>query len=111
MLFGMNLHLTHLSGWKSGVYIKNWRKELAKENTILDTFLGLKPKIKELPLERKYEETIIGSSARPERERNARRAQHKMNWQNKSLQLIERENLCGKKTMALANRNTVCLLF
>ena len=69
---------------------EKWRVQykmtlLAKENIILDTLLGPKPEMVELPLEPIYEETIVGASAQSERERerNARNAQQKMNWQNK----------------------------
>ena len=67
---------------------EKWRVQyklalLAKKNIILDTLLGPKPEMVELPLEPIYEETIVGASAQSERERNARNAQQKMNWQNK----------------------------
>ena len=42
---------------------------LAKENIILDTLLGPKPEMVELPLEPIYKETIIGASAQSERKR------------------------------------------
>ena len=48
---------------------------LAKENIIVDTLLGQKPEMVDLPLEPIYEETIAGSSAESERERNVRNAQ------------------------------------
>ena len=59
---------------------EKWRVQykmalLAKENIILNTLLAPKPEIVDLPLEPIYEETIIGSSAQSERERNARNAQ------------------------------------
>ena len=54
---------------------------LAKENMILDTLLGPKTEMVDLPLERIYDEAIVGSSAQSERERNARNAQQKKNWQ------------------------------
>ena len=52
-----------------------WEKErvqyklplLAKENIILDTFIGLKPEMVALPLEPLYEETIVDSFAQSER--------------------------------------------
>ena len=47
---------------------------LAKENIILDTLLGPKTEIVELPLEPIYEETIIGASAQSEREERSQRA-------------------------------------
>ena len=46
---------------------------LAKENIILDTLLGPKPEMVELPLELIYEETIVGASAQSERERERER--------------------------------------
>ena len=47
---------------------EKWRVQyklalLAKEKIILDTLLGPKPKMVDLPLEPIYEETIVGSSA------------------------------------------------
>ena len=48
-----------------------------RENIILDTLLGPKPEMVDLPLEPIYKETIAGSSAQSERERNARNAQQK----------------------------------
>ena len=45
---------------------------LAKENIILDTLLGPKPEMVELPPEPIYEETIVGASAQSEREREER---------------------------------------
>ena len=47
-----------------------------------------------LPLEPIYEKTIVGSSAQSERERNARNAQQKMNWQNKCQGLVEIGIMC-----------------
>ena len=41
---------------------------LAKANIILDTLLGPKPEIVDLPLEPIYEQTIMGSSAQSEKE-------------------------------------------
>ena len=65
----------------------------------------------ELPLEPIYEETIVGASAQSERERNARNAQQKMNWQNKCQRLIEVGIMCGDKPWSLADRKTVSLLY
>ena len=65
----------------------------------------------ELPLEPIYEETIVGASAQSERERNARNAQQKMNWQNKCQRLIEVGIMCGEKPWSLADRKTVSLLY
>ena len=53
---------------------EKWRVQyklalLAKENISLDTLLGPKPEMVELPLEPIYEETIVGDSAQSERER------------------------------------------
>ena len=55
---------------------------LAKENIALDILLELKPETVQLPLEPNYENTITGSSAQSERDRLARNAQLKMNWEN-----------------------------
>ena len=81
---------------------EKWRVQykmalLTKDNIILDTLLGPKPEMVDLPLEPIYEETIIGLSAQSERERNTRNAQQKMNWQNKCQHLIEIGIICGDK--------------
>ena len=65
----------------------------------------------ELPLEPIYEETIVGASAQSDRERNARNAQQKMNWQNKCQRLIEVGIMCGDKPWSLADRKAVSLLY
>ena len=57
----------------------------------------------DLPLQLIYEETIMVSSAQSERERNARNAQHKMNWQNKCQRLIEIGIMCGDNPWPLAD--------
>ena len=59
---------------------EKWRVQyklalLATENIILDTLLGPKPEMVDLPLEPIYEETIVGLPAQSERERNTRNAQ------------------------------------
>ena len=59
---------------------EKWRVQyqlalLAKENIILDTLLGPKTAMVELPLEPIYEETIVGASAQSEREREREREQ------------------------------------
>ena len=75
----------------------------AKENIILGTLLGPKPEMVDLPLQSIYEETIIGSSAQSERERNARNAQQKMAKQvptsNRNCHKVWRQALasCGLK--------------
>ena len=68
----------------------------------------------ELPPEPIYQETISGASAqsnRRERERNARNAQQKMNWQNKCQRLIEVIIMCGDKPWPLVDRKTVSLRY
>ena len=95
---------------------EKWRVQyklalLAKENIILDTLLGPKPAMTELPLEPIYEETIVGASAQSVRERNARNAQQKMKWQNKRQRLREVGIMCGDKPWPLADRKTVSLLY
>ena len=97
---------------------EKWRVQyklalLAKENIILDTLLGPKPEMVELPLEPIYKETIEGASAQSERERerNARNAQQKMIWQNKCQRLKEVGNMCCDKPWPLADRKTVSLLY
>ena len=94
---------------------EKWRVQyklalLAKENIILDTLLGPKPEMLDLSLETIYEETIVGSSAQSERERNACNAQQKMNWQNKCQRLIEVGIMCDKP-WPLADSKTVSLLY
>ena len=84
---------------------------LAKENIILDTLLGPKPEMVDLPLEPIYEETIVGSAAQSERERNARNAQQKMNWQNKCQRLIEVGIMFSDKPWSLADRKTMSLFY
>ena len=78
---------------------EKWRVQyklslLAKENIILDTIIGPEHAMVEFPLEPIYEETIVGSSAQSERERNA---QQKMNCQNKCQRLIETVIMCWDK--------------
>ena len=95
---------------------KKWRVQyklalLAKENIILETLLGPKTEMVDLPLEPKYGETIIGSSAQSEREKNARSAQQKMNWRNKCQRLSEISIMCGEKQLSLADRKTVSHLY
>ena len=76
---------------------------LSKENIIFDTLLGSKAKMIEFLLELLYEETIVGSSAQFERERNARNAQQEVNLQNKCQKLIEKGITCGDKPWPLAD--------
>ena len=78
---------------------EKWRVQhksalLAKENIILDTLLGPKPEMVDLPLRTIYKETIVGFSAQSERERITRNAQEKMNRQNKCQRLIEIGKMC-----------------
>ena len=80
---------------------------LAKENIIFDNLLEPKPEMVDLPLETIYEETIMGSSAESERERNARNVQQRINWQNKCQRLIETGIMCGDKSWPLADQKTV----
>ena len=92
---------------------EKWRVQyklalLAKENFILDTLLGPKPEMVELPLEPIYEKTIVGASAQSEREE---RSQQKMNWQNKCQRLIGVGRMCCDKPWSLADRKTVSLLY
>ena len=65
----------------------------------------------ELPLEPLYEETKVGAAAQSERERNARNAQQKMNWQNECQQLIEVGIMCDDKPWSLVDSRTVSLLY
>ena len=94
-----------------------WKKQrvqyklvlLAKENIILDTLLGPKPEMVDLPFEPIYEETVVGSSAQSEREKNACNAQQKMNWQNKCPRSIKIGIMCQDKPWPLTDRKTVSL--
>ena len=70
---------------------------LAKENIFLNTLLVPTTEMVDLPLEPIYVEIIMGSPAQSERERNARIAQQKMNWQNKCQQLIKVGIMCEDK--------------
>ena len=83
---------------------------LVKENIILDTLLGPKPEMVDLALEPIYKK-IFGSLAQSERERNARNAEQKMNWQNKYQQRIEIGIMCGDKHWSLADRKAVSLFY
>ena len=81
---------------------EKWQRQaklalLAKENITLDTLLEPKPETVQLPLESIYEDTITGSSAQSERERLARNAQSKMNWENRCQRQLEIGIMCGDK--------------
>ena len=84
---------------------------LQKRTSFSIHYLDPKPEMMDLPLEKTYEENIIGSSAQSERERNARNAQLKMNWQNKCQRLTEVGIMCGDKPCPLADCKTVSLLY
>ena len=84
---------------------------LAKENIALDALLEPKPETVQLPLEPIYENTITGSSAQSERERLARNAQLKMNWENRCQKQMEIGVMCGDKPWAQADRKTVSMLY
>ena len=84
---------------------------LAKENITLDTLLEPKPETVQLPLEPIYEDTITGSSAQSERERLARKAQSKMNWENRCQRQLEIEVMCGDKPWAQTDPKTVSMLY
>ena len=84
---------------------------LAKESFTIDTLLEPKPETVQLPLEPIYEDTITGSSAQSERERLARNAQSKMNWENRCQRQLEIGIMCGDKPWAQADRKTVSMLY
>ena len=94
---------------------EKWRVQykfaLTKENIILDTLLGPKPEMVDLPLAPIYEERFVGSSAHSERERNARNAQQKINLQNKFQRLIEIGIMCGYEHWPLVDWKMVSLLY
>ena len=54
---------------------------------------------------------MVGASAQSERERKARNAQQKMNWQNKCQRLIEVGIMCGDKPWPLGDCKIVSLLY
>ena len=84
---------------------------LAKENIALDTLQEPKPKTVQLPFEPVYENTITGSSAQSEREKLARNAQLKMNWENCCQKQMEIGIMCGDKPWAQADPKTVSMLY
>ena len=84
---------------------------LAKENITLDTLLEPKPETVQLPLEPIYEDILTVSSAQSERERLARNAQSKMNWENQCQRQLEIGVMCGDKPWAQADRKTVSMLY
>ena len=84
---------------------------LAKENIAFDILLEPKPEAVKLPLEPIYENTITGSSAQSERERLARKAQLKMNCENRCQKQMEIGIMCGDKPWAQADRKTVSMLY
>ena len=83
----------------------------AKENIALDTLLTLKSENVELPLETIFENTITSSSAQSERERLARNAQLKMNWENRCQKQLEIGVMCGDKPWLKADQKTVSKLY
>ena len=83
---------------------------LAKENIALDILLEPKPENIQLPLESICESRITGSSAQSERERQARNAQLKLNWENRYQKQMEIGNMCGDKPWTQADRKTVYTL-
>ena len=81
------------------------------ENIILYTLLGPKPKNVPLPLKPLCEETIPGSSAQSEPERNAANAQQELNWLKKFQRITEVGILCGDKPLVLADQNLVAIIY
>ena len=84
---------------------------LAKENITLDKLLEPKPEAVQLPLEPIYENTLPSSSAQSERERVARNAQLKMNWENRCQKQMEIGIMCGDKPWTQADCKTVSMLY
>ena len=76
-----------------------------------DILLESKPENVQLPLEPIYENTVTGSSAQSERERLARNAQLKMNWENQCQKQMEIGIMCGDKPWIQADRKTVSMLY
>ena len=84
---------------------------LAKENIALDFMLEPKPEIIQLPLEPIYESRITSSSAQLQRERLARNAQLKMNWENRCQKQKEIGIMCGDKPWTQLDSKTVSMLY
>ena len=84
---------------------------LAKKNIALDFLLEPKPESVQIPLELIYENTITGSLVQSERERLARNAQLKMNWENRCQKQREIGIVCGDKSWTQADRKTVSMLY
>ena len=84
---------------------------LAKENILLYTLLEPKPENVQHPLEPIYESRKAGSSAQSERERLARNALLKMNWENRCHKQMEIGIMCGDKPWTQADRKTVSMLY
>ena len=72
----------------------------AKENIELDILLDPKLENVQLPLEPINESAINGSSAQLERDRLARNAQLKNNWENQCQKQMELGIMCGDKQIA-----------
>ena len=83
---------------------------LPKENIALDTLLEPKPERVQLPLEPIYENTKTESSAQSERERLARNAQLKMNWENRCQKQREIVIMWGDKPWQQAEQKIVSML-
>ena len=58
-----------------------------------------------------YEETIFGSSAQSDRERNERNGQQKVNWPNKCQSLAEIGIMYGDNAWPLADQKTIFILY
>ena len=65
----------------------------SKENNALDTLLKPKPENVQLPSETTYKNTTTGYCAEAERERLARNAQLKMNWENRCQKQRDRSHV------------------
>ena len=82
----------------------------AKENISLDILLEPMPENVQIPLKLIYESTKPSSSAQSERERPARNAQLKMNWENQCQKQMEIGIMCVDKPWTQADRKTVSML-
>ena len=73
--------------------------------------LDSKPENVQQPLEPIYENTITGSSSQSERERLARNAQLKMNWENRCQKQMDIGIMRGDKPWTQADQKTLSMLY
>ena len=83
----------------------------AKENIALDILLEPKIEKFQLPLEPIYENAKTGSSAQSERERLARNAQLKTDWETRYQKQMEIGIMCGDNPRTQADLKKVSMLY